>query len=171
MTALLLLTGCGNKRVVIPESATLPYKVAGASDPTMMAIQKRFNQKGVQVITIGQDYMVSIPATALFPEESPRLTWQSYALLNAIVCYLKQFREITINVTAYSNHCVSVKRDRALTLARARAVGNYFWSQGVDSRFIFTQGLGSDKPIVAFTKKGDLSPNSRIEITFRDAVA
>ncbi len=61
--------------------------------------------------------------------------------------------------------------NRALTLARARAVGDYLWSQGVDSRFIFTHGLGSDKPIVAFTEKGDKSPNSRIEITFRDAVA
>ena len=50
-------------------------------------------------------------------------------------------------------------------------VGEYFWSQGIDSRFIFTQGLGSDKPVVSFTQGGDSSPNARIEITFRDAVA
>jgi intracellular multiplication protein IcmN len=66
---------------------------------------------------------------------------------------------------------VSVTRERALTLARSRVVGEYLWSQGVDSRFIFTQGLGSDKPIMRFTQGGDFSLNSRIEITFRDSVA
>jgi intracellular multiplication protein IcmN len=168
---LLVLSGCQKKVWVGSEEPRLPYKVAGASDPTMMTLQKRLNKKGVRVITIGQDYLISIPSSALFPNESPQLMWDSYALLNVVVCYLKQFRKIAINVTAYSNKCVSAKRDRALTLARARAVGDYLWSQGIDSRFIFTRGLGSDKPIIAYELKGDKSQNSRIEITFRDAVA
>jgi intracellular multiplication protein IcmN len=170
LMVLLVLTGC-HKRQFAPEQEKLPYKVAGTSDRTMVATLERFNREGVRVITIGQNYMISIPSALLFPDESPQLTWRSYALLNAVTCYLKQFREISINVTAFSNKCVSAQRDHALTLARARAVGNYIWSQGIDSRFIFTQGLGSDKPIVSFTQKGDQSPNSRIEITFRDAVA
>ena len=167
---LLALTGC-HKRQLPLEQEKLPYKVAGTNDRTMVKTLERFNREGVRVITIGQDYMISIPSALLFPDESPQLTWRSYALLNAVTCYLKQFRKISINVTAFSNKCVSAKRDHALTLARARAVGNYIWSQGIDSRFIFTQGLGSDKPIVSFTQKGDQSPNSRVEITFRDAVA
>ncbi len=170
LMALLALTGC-HKRHLDLEQAKLPYKVAGTNDRAVMAMQARFNSEGVRVITIGQDYMISIPSAALFPNESPQLTWGSYALLNAVTCYLKQFRKIGVNVTAFSNKCVSAQRDRALTMARARAVGDYLWSQGIDSRFIFTQGLGSDKPIVSFTQQGDQSPNSRIEITFRDAVA
>lgn len=66
---------------------------------------------------------------------------------------------------------MSVKRERALTLARSRVVSEYLWSQGVDSRIIFTQGLGSDKPITSYTLGGDRSPNARVEITFRRAVA
>lgn len=170
MLALWGLAGCHRTHWVI-EPATLPYKVTGASDPTMISMQSRFNKEGIRVMTEGQDYLVSIPSTILFPNESPALRWRAYAPLNAIVCYLKQFREIAITVTAYSEPCVSQQRDRALTLARARAVGDYLWSQGIDSRFIFTRGLGSDKPIVSFVRKGDLSPNSRVEITFRDAVA
>lgn len=170
LMVLLVLTGCHKLRMsnVVEK---LPFKVAGAQDPTAMKMQARFNKEGIRVITIGQDYMISIPSKVLFPNESPQLTWGSYALLNAVACYLKQFRKISINITAFSNKCVSPQRDRALTLARARMVGDYLWSQGVDSRFIFTHGLGSDKPIVAFTEKGDKSLNSRIEITFRDAVA
>ena len=66
---------------------------------------------------------------------------------------------------------MSPKREHALTQARAREVADYLWSQGIDTRFIFTQGSGSDKPIGAFIERGDASPNSRIEITFRQAVA
>ncbi len=170
LIALVAVTGCRKQKIPV-DPPTLPYKVNGAKDPSIESMQARFNREGVRVISIGQDYLISIPSTNLFPEESPQLTWRSYALLNAVACYLKQFRKIAINVTAFSNKCVSANRERALTLARARSVGDYLWSQGVDSRFIFTQGLGSDKPIVSYAQNGDKSPNSRIEITFRNAVA
>ncbi len=172
LVILLVLTGCCNKRYYPTiEKPSLPYKVNGARDSVIIGKQKSFNKKGVRVISLGQDYLISIPSTYLFANESPRILWSSYALLNAVACYLKEFHKIAINVSAFSSKCVSAKRDRALTLARARAVGDYLWSQGVDSRFIFTQGLGSDKPIGVFTQSGDQSPNSRVEITFRDAVA
>ena len=171
LMTVLVLTGCHKQQVATVELAKLPYKVAGTNDRVIAAMQARFNREGVQVITMGQDYLISIPSVALFSAESPQLTWASYALLNAVTCYLKEFRKVAITVTAFSNKCVSAQRDRALTLARARAVGDYLWSQGIDSRFIFTQGLGSDKPIVSSAGIGDKSPNSRIEITFRDMVA
>lgn len=164
------LSGC-HRHNQYSEPQVLPYKVAGANDCKVINMQTQFKKYSVRVITIGQDYLVSIPSKQLFANESPRLTWESYKLLNGVACYLKQFRKIAVTVTAFSNPCGSQKRARALTLARARAVGDYLWSQGVDSRFIFTQGLGSDKPIMSFTGAGDLSPNSRVEITFRDAVA
>lgn len=159
-------------KVLLPaEEQSLPFKVAGANDKNIKDWQRRLNHHGVRVLTVGQDYLIAIPSAVLFPSESPQLTWDSYGLLNAVACYLKQFRKISISVTAYSNKCVSAQRDNALTLARARAVGDYLWSQGVDSRFIFTQGQGSDKPILATQQTGDNSMNSRIEIRFRDAVA
>lgn len=175
LAAFILLAGLSScnrapVRVASVEQPKLPYKVSGANDKEIISWQKRLSKHGVRVITLGQDYMISIPSPLLFAEESPRLRWESYALLNAVACYLKEFRKVAVTVSSFSNKCVSVKRDRALTLARARAVGDYLWSQGVDSRFIFTQGLGSDKPIVSFAQAGDKSPNSRIEIVFREAV-
>nr|WP_133128950.1 type IVB secretion system protein IcmN/DotK [Legionella nagasakiensis] len=169
---MLALASCSRPvHVVTSTPASLPYKVAGASDAAVIKMQERFNKDGIQVITLGQDYLISIPSSYLFADQSPRLTWGSYALLNDIACYLKQFRKVTINVTAYSSKCSSPQRERALTLARARAVANYLWTQNIDSRFIFTHGLGSDKPIMALAQGGDKSPNSRIEIAFRDKVA
>ncbi|KTD13331.1 type IVB secretion system protein IcmN/DotK [Legionella jamestowniensis] len=166
----LLLFGCHRGGVLVMDGPKLPRKVAGASDKEVILMQKRLAKCGVKVITIGSEYLISIPSAALFADQSPRLTWPSYGLLNNVASFLKQFRKVAITVTSYSSKYVSAKREHALTLARSRAVADYLWSQGVDSRFIFTIGAGSDKPIMAYTQGGDQSPNSRIEITFRDAI-
>lgn len=172
LIALMILTGCKVKvyRPLEGESLKLPYKVEGAEDRAIIELQKSLKRCGVAVITIGQDYLISIPSASLFPNQSPQLTWASYGLLNNVVRFLKQFRKVAVNITGYSGKYVSERREHALTLARARSVGDYLWSQGIDSRFIFTEGMGSDKPIMGFTRDGDKSPNSRIEITFRDAI-
>ncbi|ARG96822.1 type IVB secretion system protein IcmN/DotK [Legionella micdadei] len=172
LLAFLLLLGCKTK-VYHPEdneALKLPYKVEGADDEAIIGLQKSLKRCGVAVITIGQDYLISIPSASLFPNQSPQLTWASYGLLNNVVRFLKQFRKVAVNITAFSGKYVSQRREHALTLARARAVADYLWSQGIDSRFIFTEGMGSDKPMMGYTRGGDKSPNSRIEITFRDAI-
>ncbi len=171
LAMLFALIACHHRVIIDETTGKLPYKVNGSSDHARIVRQAHFDKEGIQVITVGQDYLMTIPASFLFPNESPQLKWSAYAPLNAIACYLREFRKTAIHVTAFSNKCISAQRDRALTKARARAVGNYLWSQGISSQFIFTEGLGSDKPIVASGKSGDQSPNSRIEITFRDMVA
>lgn len=135
-----------------------------------MKAHYKLEKQGVKIITIGQDYLVSIPSNLLFPDQSPRILWGSYALLNDLVCYLKHFRKIGVDVAAFGSQYVSLSRERALTSARARSIADYLWTQNIDSRFVFTRGLGSDKPIQSNSIGGDSSPNSRIEITFRNAI-
>lgn len=165
------LIGC-NRGTYQPtdDSFRLPSKVSGTSDSAVITLQKDFKSRGIKVVTIGSDYLISIPSAMLFADQSPRIFWKSYGILNDVVFFLKQFRKVAVNVTSYSNKYVSVKREQALTLARARAVANYLWSQGIDSRFIFTEGAGGEKPIIAMPEGADHSVNSRIEITFRDAI-
>ncbi|MDP3705625.1 MAG: OmpA family protein [Legionellaceae bacterium] len=170
---LLSLLGCHSspKKLVIDDGPTLPTAVAGASDPFIIKMQNKLAKQGVRVITMGQMYLVSIPTPLLFADQSPELKWSSYNLLNEIVCYLQQFRKITVHINAYSSCYLSEQRTHALTLARSRIIANYLWSQTIETRMVFTQGMGNNKPIVAFSKCTDSSPNSRIEIIFRRAVA
>ncbi len=169
----LFLLGCQTKMPFIPPKEEMlrhPQRVAGAPDAKTMRLQTKLARCGAKIITIGEDYLISIPSAQLFPNQSPRLTWASYGLLNEVVIFLKQFHKVSVNVTSYSSCYESAKRQLALTKARAREVANYLWSQGIDSRFIFTDGLGSDKPIMVNRQGGDKAYNSRIEITFRDMI-
>ncbi len=154
---------------IIRDEPILPQQVA-LGDSEIIALEKRLTERGIQLISIGQDYLLSIPAASLFGDQSPRLTWESYDELNEVACYLRQFRKVGVEVTGYASRYVSTKREYALSATRAEAVANYLWSQGIDSRLIFTQGMGTDKPIVTAARAGDKSPNARIEITFRRTV-
>lgn len=149
----------------------LPKKVKGASDEKIVAMQTLLNKQDIKVISMGQNYLISIPSAKLFADQSPRLTWNSYASLNEVIEFIKQFRTVSIHVRSFSSKYVSARREHALTLARSRAVADYMQSQGIDTRFIFMSGLGSDKPVMAYYEGGDSSGNSRVEITFRRQVA
>ncbi len=172
LIVLLMMTSCRREFGTLDkDEPKYPCKILGACDATIIRLMENLNKKGIKVVSIGQDYLISIPARYLFEPETPHLKWKSYALLNEIATLLKQFFKITINIASYSNKYSSPQREHALTIARSRVVSEYLWSQGVDSRFIFTQGLGSDKPIMRYTQGGDSSVNARVEITFRQAVA
>lgn len=141
-------------------------------DSEIIMLENKLTAQGIRVVSVGQDYRITIPGASLFGDQSPRLTWESYDKLNHIACYLRQFRKVGVNVTGYTAHYVSPEREQALSKARAEAVSNYLWSQGIEARMVFADGKGTDKPIVLkpYKKLGDKSPNSRIEITFRRTI-
>ena len=165
------LAACQSTRVprVIRDLPRLPEQVA-LSDAQIATLEKRMAERGVEIVSVGQDYLISVPALSLFGNQSPRLTWESYDLLNGISCYLRQFRKVDVNVAAFTSRYISAQREQALSTARAEVVARYLWSQGIESRLLFTQGMGSDKPIVTAARAEDKSPNARVEITFRRAV-
>ena len=165
-----LLCGCSSSKPSVIDPPNLPTRVAGSSDAEIVRMEQKLAASGVKIIIIGQMYLISVPSHLVFMDQSPKIKWQSYALLNDIAEYLCKFRKISIHINAYNDCYLSEKRTKALTLARARKVANYLWSQNVTTRFIFTRGMGNEKSIVERTKCSDTSPNSRIEIVFRRAI-
>ena len=172
--ATFLLTACHKTVYVYPleeDINRLPTRVNGTSDKVVIKMMRDFKRAGVVKITsIGQDYMITIPSSALFGDESPQIHWNGFAVLNQVSDFMKQFRKVSVRVISYSSRYVSVKREHALTLARARVVADYLWFQGVDSRLMYTEGAGATHPISVFGQGSDFSPNSRIEIIFRDDI-
>ncbi len=153
------------------ESIKLPTNVNDGSDAAIATLYKKLTGEGLQIKTMGQMYLINIPARLIFAEQSPQIKWNSYQVLNDIVCYLQLFRKITVHVNAFGSCHRSRSRTYALSLARAKAVGNYLWEQNIETRMVFTEGVGNDKPIVAEAECTDSSANARIEIVFRQLEA
>ena len=68
----LLLLGC-DSGFLLTDAVKQPRKVKGTADSQVMALQNQLSGQGVQVITEGEDYLVSIPSAILFPDQSPQL--------------------------------------------------------------------------------------------------
>lgn len=166
----IIFAGCSTSKGPAMDKDKLPVVVDGVSDLYITQLEQKLMSKGVKIITTGQMYLISVPTKLLFADESPKLLWPSYALLNDIAAYLRMFRKISVHVNGYNDCYLTEKRTRVLTLARANEVANYLWSQDIRSRLIFTRGMGNDKPIVILAKCSDASQNSRIEIIFRRVI-
>lgn len=164
--------GCARdtQKIIFKSEPSLPYAVGSRVDPTQIDLLEVLHKQNVKVVTMGQNYLISIPSVILFANQSPRLRWHSYDVLYTVACYLRQFRKVTVQVTSFSTECNSHLRQEALTRARARVVANYLWSQGIKSRFIFSSGVGNHKPMLCTKEGGDGSRSSRIEITFHDEI-
>lgn len=150
---------------------SLPSKVKDTSDKKRIMEIDELRHNGVKVVTIGQNYMISIPASVLFPDESPRIKWAAYGLLNEIAAFITQFRKVAVSITAYSTFYQSIERTNSLSHARAVNVSSYLWTQGIDTRLLIEEGDSFNNSIVkTCSPHGDKSKNSRIEITFRDMI-
>lgn len=128
--------------------------------------QERLSKDGVELITMGQDYLLIIPSRLLFYENSPRIQWNSYKILNDVTNFLRFYRPVSLQVNGYTNDAGIPMRNRALSFAQAKNVMRYLSRQGVDSRLIYAQGYGEAKPMYAQTNVD----NARIELAFRNVI-
>lgn len=171
MCSLLLLCwallGCTPQ--IIDDSPKLAAGMEDTSDDSLRDVSEKLGAENVQVITIGDEYMISIPAAILFYNQSPKMRWSSYQLLDDVVAYLQGYRKLAVKVNAYSEYCQSVARTQVLTETRAKVLGKYLWSQDIGVGMVFTAGFGNNKPITAAREScSDSSPNARVEILFKE---
>lgn len=145
-----LLSGCSSSE---PDEETRPiaknYRYGSYymrmvnkkhNEDALMSLQNMLKQQGVNVISIGQEYKLVVPADRLFYNNSPRIQWASYALLNDIVDYIQLFNKQEVKVAAYTDGCENPLRSQALSMNRARSVANYLVDQDVGANIVYIRG-------------------------------
>lgn len=166
------LLGCANNNSGYPQSSAVTtngeasFNVA-KYEADKAHLESELAKDGIQIINVGEDYLMIIPSGRLFYPQSPRIYWSSYALLNKVMCYLNLFDKTTIKIAGYADCLGSEKHNYALSLARASAVANYLWSQDLDTRLAYVKGYGSSRPMISPWDTINRSQNERIEIIFR----
>ena len=128
------------------------------NDKLILAWEEQLQKDGVNIISVGQEYKLVIPTSLLFYANSPRIQWNSYAILNDIASYLRCFNKVEVKIAGITEATGNAARDRALSLNRARSVDNYFWGQEIGADFIYIRGyVVSHQP-------------GRLEISFRSVM-
>ena len=167
---LMLLSGCqGSSQRFMPPPSKLPTHLP-PNDHIKLKMERKLAAEQIQVIQQGQYVLISIPAVLLFADQSPNIQLDSYGYLNDVACYLKMFRHVEIDVNAYDDCGDNHQRLLSLTRLRASRVADYLNTQSIDSRILFTRGLGNDKPIMKTDRLESHLANSRVEILFKEEI-
>lgn len=110
------------------------------NDKLVTAWEEQLRKDGGQIISVGQEYKLILPADILFYTNSPRVQWDSYALLNDVASYLRCFNKVEVQVTGITKATGNAMRDRALSMNRARNVETYLSGQEVGAGIIYIRG-------------------------------
>ncbi len=173
-----LLAGCSytgknkyyGKSSNIDMTIGIPQRTA-VTDKKVSEIETKLDKLGVNVISVGQQYRVIIPVEKIFYYETPRLRWDAFQTVNLVVDYIKQFRIVSMKISAYSRDA-DRKYAGALSLARARSVKDYLWSQSIDTRLVYTQSHSMENSAngCCSASKSSSDVHSNVEITFENTI-
>lgn len=122
---------------------------------------------GVEVVRVGDDIEIILPADKFFYPDSPNLNPNYYRVLNNVVRLLLCFDKVSVKVAAYTDNTGPWQRNLSLTRLQAQAVMNYLWTSGIDTRLIYAVGYGAASPIADNSTVAGQIANRRIEITLR----
>lgn len=101
-----------------------------------------------------------------FEFNSYKLLPSSFPELDELVRILKKNPQWTIELSGHTDDVGSEAYNLQLSRSRAKSVGEYLSSNGVDKKRVFTQGFGKEKPLVPATNEEARLKNRRVELRF-----
>jgi len=104
---------------------------------------------------------------SLFEFGSAMIMEENFANLDAIAEFLKENDRIAVKIEGHTDNIGSEEYNKNLSARRAKSVGDYLISKGVDSSRITTEGLGFSKPIASNDTEEGQAQNRRTEIIFK----
>ncbi len=121
----------------------------GFGNPTMNNIQIHNGERSYAQ-ELGQRFVNEVPTTINFEFNSAVLDQNARAILRQQADFIRHFPEVRFTVYGHTDLVGSNAYNHRLGLRRARAVVNFFVSQGIDrSRLDALVSLGETQPIVA----------------------
>lgn len=119
----------------------------------------------VQVLEKDNQLVLLLASEVTFQPGATKLKPSSYPLLIKIADILmKDYPNANIKIAAYTDTSGSPKRNRSISITRARAVGGYLRYRGINRDRIDAVGFGEDHPIASNTTSEGRAKNRRIEI-------
>ena len=99
----------------------------------------------------------------LFEFDKATLVATSVKELDELYAYLEKRPSLTIEIYGYTDDIGTLRRNKELSLQRAKAVSAYLISKGLEASRIQWFGFGSSKPIVPNDTEAQRKKNRRVE--------
>lgn len=150
--------------ISVPASAVVGGVVGGIIGSSE---QKRvLKEHGVQVIQVGDQVTIILPADKFFEPGSSTLLPEADSALNNVALTLRSYGRAPITITGHTDSQSGSKdRQHWLSKAQAQAIASYLWSRGISAEHLIVVGAGSEDPISTQLTLHGRAQNRRIEIT------
>lgn len=122
--------------------------------------------RGVNVITLGDQILIEVPSSRIFRPFSPYIKPQAYSTIEMIADYMNKFIKTTVKVAVYTPDTGSKTIDLALSQQQADNVAKILLRSQLNSRLLYAVGCGSSQLVVRNSLDWEGNENYRIEITF-----
>ncbi len=99
-----------------------------------------------------------------FIEGSTKIWGESAAILDKYARSIRHYSDFAFLITGHTDNIGSNRDNEELSLARAKAVGTYLISKGVNPGALDYMGVGEEEPMVANSTPEGRALNNRIEL-------
>lgn len=141
------------------------YPVSGNIDlrkkKKAVSITRNFKLTTIKQIV---DDNISIPLENLFFEFNKyKLSEESYPELNRFMKFLKQNKNLKIEISGHTDNIGNKNYNKQLSQKRADAVKTYLVNNGINTKQLSAKGYGMSKPISSNKSKEGRAKNRRVE--------
>ncbi len=137
----------------------------GAYIDAHTTLKDQLENRGVTVVTLGDQILVVLPSARVFYAMTPTIKPAAFSTLNLVGKYINQYTKMLVKVAAYTNCSSSRAYDLALSQQQANSVVRYFTAIGLDARVLYAAGYGGTRLVNRNNNRWDANDNYRIEIT------
>lgn len=126
----------------------------------------RLQNRGVNIILLGDQILMVLPSHYLFQDQAAVLRPTAYSTLDLVGEFINGFTTMSVTVTAYINPTnYFMRQGKALSKLQAENVVKYLWRSGVNTRLLVAEGAGGTRPVASRSLAWDEGANYRVEIT------
>lgn len=137
----------------------------GAYIDAHTTLKDQLENRGVTVVTLGDQILVVLPSARVFYPMTPTIKPAAFSTLNLVGKYINQYTKMLVKVSAYTNCSHSNAYDLSLSQQQANNVVRYFTAIGLDARVLYATGYGGTRLVNRNNDRWDANDNYRIEIT------
>lgn len=129
-------------------------------------LAQQLRQQGIEIIQVGDEVDVILPADKVFFDYSPHMNPNYYPVLQKVAAFMRQFNKTTVKVSVHTDNTQCCSRALSLTRQQAQSLASFLWEVGIDARLIYGVGYGFNCPIAFNESDKGRATNRRIEIQF-----